>query len=146
MDDKTTTQAIDLFKREYGKGKTPEEMGFPAIGIYEEKESFLYARDEAMFALHKKKQKIIFWTMTRYFPIMVLAVAFLVLAPVFWGEDSYPVLYCILAFIGIWLVVFCILAYRYWRITSLLNSKGGVIFLEIPKTDKPQDAQEEQRS
>lgn len=137
MDDETTTQAIDLFKREYGK--TPKEMGFPAIGIYEEKKSFLYARDEAMFALHKKKQKIIFWTLTRYIPILALALTLLILAAVFLGEDSYPMLHCILVFIGVWMIVWGVLAYKCLRITSILDSMGGVIFLEIPKTDTPEN-------
>lgn len=49
-------EAIKLFKEKYGK--TPKELGFPVIDIYEKQNAFLYAVSEEVIAAYKLQQNI----------------------------------------------------------------------------------------
>jgi len=59
-----TPKAVDLFKDAYSK--TPNEAGFPVIGIYEKQSAYLYATSEKVINAYKTQQNIIRWMIVWY--------------------------------------------------------------------------------
>lgn len=102
--------AISKFKKTYDK--TPEECGYPFIGIYKKQHAYLYGRSEKAIAAYKTSQNIIRWMMTFFmWPVAIdatLCFYWLIrtqadlLHPMVVGTISFFVLWCVVLFGILW--------------------------------------------
>ena len=122
-----TDEAINLFKKTYGK--TPQELGFSVIDIYEKQHAFLYATSEEVIAAYKTHQNIIRWVMTRF--IWPLAIAMLVwlITLAKYGNVGHPLCIASYIFYGVWMVLFIVLYIKVKKAKKLIKLGENVTFL-----------------
>ena len=127
-----TDEAVKLFQKKYGK--TPEELGFPVIDIYEKQHAFIYAVSAEAIEAYKLQQNIVRWMIKWYvWPIAVAFVLWLVgLAK---SQDIWHPM-CVLTYIfyGIWLVLFIGLRIKVKPTKPLVKMGETVTYLNYGKT------------
>ncbi|MBQ8480998.1 MAG: hypothetical protein IJ532_00490 [Alphaproteobacteria bacterium] len=122
-----TDEAINLFKEKYGK--TPKELGFSVIGVYEKQHAFLYADSENVIAAYKTHQNIIRWQISWY--IWLLVPVMLNYFDTFFRYQDVTHWRCLTTYI--FLAVWCVLGIVQWvrvkRFDRLIKLGNNITYL-----------------
>ena len=122
-----TDEAINLFKKTYGK--TPQELGFSVIDIYEKQHAFLYATSEEVIAAYKTHQNIIRGTL--FWGLWPLLVAFFVGMTAMCKYQDFWHPLCVACWIlyGICFVLYIVLGIKTKRAEKLFELGDNITFL-----------------
>ena len=122
-----TNEAINLFKEKYGK--TPQELGFPVISVYEKQSAFIYAHSEEVIKAYKTQQNILRWIMTRFMWPLAIVMIIGLGALVKYQDTSHPLFSAIFAFFAAYMVFFFILFIKVKRAEKLIKLGKNVTYL-----------------
>ena len=121
-------EAISLFKLAYGK--TPQEAGFPVIGVYEKQDAFLYAVSEETIKAYKTQQNIFRFMMLWYmWPLFIIFVNFFE-ALLTYHDALHPRCITTYVFSVIWIMLAVILYARVWQTRNLVKLGKTITFLK----------------
>ena len=122
-----TLDAIHFFEERYGK--TPEELGFPAVDIYERQNAFLYAVSSRYIQAYKTQQNILYGLMMWFnWP---LGIDFFVWLIAFAKHEDYKHPLCIVCYVfyGVWATLLIVLDILIRRVDKKIKLGTNIIYL-----------------
>lgn len=123
-----TNEAIDLFKKRYGK--IPQILGLSVISFDEKQNVFFYSTSEKVLKAYKTQDTILNWLLT-WFMWPVVFVTFIGLMLLFKYEDtSHPLFLAIYAFYAVYMVFLGILLIRVNRTERFVKLGRNIICLK----------------
>ena len=122
------SEAINLFKSTYNK--TPEEAGFPVIGIYKRQNAFLYAVSEETIEAYKTQQNILRFMMLWYmWPLLIMFINFFD-ALVTYQDVLHQRCMTTYIFCSIWLILAVVLYIKVWQTRKIVKFGKTITYLK----------------
>lgn len=122
-----TDEAINLYKGMYHK--TPEDDGFPAIGIYEKQSAFLYATSEKVIKTYKTQQNIIRWMLVWYFWPFPFAFIGTIISLAKYLDFTYPPFVACSSFMVAWSILGFVLCIKGLMTSRIVKFGKNVTYL-----------------
>lgn len=104
------TNDVALFKRNYGK--SPQEMGFFFVEIYDRQKAFLYATSSEVIKAYKLQHRINCWIASHLFYPLLFAFLLLLASYFIFQTLVSPLSVLIYIFFTVWIMLFLVLSYK----------------------------------
>ena len=127
LDEQKRQAACKLFKLRWGK--TPQEAGYKAIGIYKKQSAFLYAVSEEVIQAYKTQQNILRWLLAWFmFPLAIGMIIFFI--GIFKYQDPlHPLCIAFYVFYTAWVGLFIVLFVKARQANKLVKMDKTVTYL-----------------
>ena len=124
---KLKKEAIAKFRERFMK--SPYDLGFPVIDVYEKQSAFLYGQSKEAVEGYKTCQNIIRWIMVYYLLPMVICVIVFMFGLLQYCNNNVvnPLIIISLTFFVFWIILFIVLYIKAKKADKI--SKGKVIWI-----------------